>query len=153
MAVLTASKPVTAIVAHVDNVAKQGNYGPYYSTLFESPDLEGGRIWRSLPPDQAAKLTKGMTVQLQKTHRNGKETWDIIIPETETPKTIVNPAQSSTLTPDRKREIAAYIEEMGGLYAFCYTQAGEKLTDAPDAAKQAMASSLFIAVQRKFNLT
>lgn len=61
--------------------------------------------------------------------------------------------QTEGLTPDQKRAIAAYIGEMGDLYRYCYETAGEKLATAPNEAKQAMASSLFIAAQRKFNLT
>jgi hypothetical protein len=51
-----------------------------------------------------------------------------------------------------KQAIAAYIEEMGSLYSFCYSTASNKLAEAPNEAKQAMASSLFIAAQRKFGL-
>jgi hypothetical protein len=56
------------------------------------------------------------------------------------------------MTPDTKKAIAAYVEEMGSLYGFCYQTATNKLADAPNEAKQAMASSLFIAAQRKFGL-
>jgi len=58
-----------------------------------------------------------------------------------------------TLAPDTKRAIADYVTEMGDLYAYCYQQAQTKLEGKPDAAVQAMASSLFIAAQRKFSLT
>jgi len=58
-----------------------------------------------------------------------------------------------TLAPDTKRAIADYVTEMGNLYAYCYGTAETKLQGKPDAAVQAMASSLFIATQRKFDLT
>lgn len=63
------------------------------------------------------------------------------------------PAKGEGMTPETKKAIAAYVEEMGNLYSFCYTTATAKLAEAPNEAKQAMASSLFIAAQRKFNLT
>lgn len=59
---------------------------------------------------------------------------------------------SPNLDKETKQAIAAYIEEMGSLYSFCYTTASNKLAEAPNEAKQAMASSLFIAAQRKFGL-
>jgi hypothetical protein len=67
--------------------------------------------------------------------------------------TQTQPAKPEGMTPESKKAIAAYVEEMGSLYAFCYTTAAVKLAEAPNEAKQAMASSLFIAAQRKFNLT
>lgn len=60
--------------------------------------------------------------------------------------------QATGLDKESKQAIASYIEEMGSLYVFCYTTASNKLADAPNEAKQAMASSLFIAAQRKFGL-
>lgn len=68
------------------------------------------------------------------------------------PATQTQPAKPEGMTPETKKAIAAYVEEMGSLYSFCYTTAAAKLVEAPNEAKQAMASSLFIAAQRKFNL-
>lgn len=164
MAVLTASQPLTAVVSHICN-PKEGNYGPYCSTLFESPDLGGdGRLWRSLPVGQAGKLAKGMTVQLQKTYRNGRETWDIIIPDAPQ-QAITKPEpsmplsvpvqQQGVITDEEKRSIASYSQEMINLYAYLWAESKAVLesrgcTDVETI--RTCTSSTFIAAQRKFNL-
>ena len=56
----------------------------------------------------------------------------------------------STLSPSQKREIAAYVEEMANLYKFCLDQAEPIALTVEDA--RAIATTLFIAAQRKFAL-
>ena len=59
------------------------------------------------------------------------------------------------LTPDKKREIAVYINDMAGLYGYCLEQAKglnkDDLTLPPEAIKD-IATTLFITSQRHFNL-
>lgn len=64
------------------------------------------------------------------------------------------PQQSAELSPDRKREIAAYIQEQAKLYAFCFGQATEALKhyEPTEETLRAMASTLYISAQRKFNI-
>jgi hypothetical protein len=45
----TATDRILATVAAFGHV-KDGNYGPYQSVLFESPDLPEGKVWRSMKP-------------------------------------------------------------------------------------------------------
>jgi len=118
-----------------------------------TPEGEVLAIWR---PDQDATLSQlrsGAVVTLAK---DSKGKISLIDSPTE-----ATPAAAETLNPDKpaptmtnaqKKEIAGYIEDMASLYAFCYSQAGAKLPDAPEPAIQACASSLFIASQRRFNL-
>jgi len=59
------------------------------------------------------------------------------------------------LSDDKKREIAAYVKDMAGLYGFCLEQAKGMykydLSLTPDAIKD-IATTLFITSQRHFNL-
>lgn len=74
-----------------------------------------------------------------------QQTQPVTPPPTQSP-------QTGSMTPETKKAIAAFVGEMGDLYRYCYETAGEKLATAPNEAKQDMASSLFIAAQKRFNL-
>lgn len=155
MAVLTAPQQVPATVGYIGN-GKPSKFGDghYYSVCFEAPSLPEKTIWKNLQREEIEQLRKGMQVTLQPTNRNGKDTYDVIL-NAPPAEPIANPKPGKpepTIAKEQKFEIAQYISDMGDLYAFCYAQALEKLPDAPEAAKQAMASSLFIASQRRFNL-
>lgn len=57
----------------------------------------------------------------------------------------------SLLSPDKKREIANYVQEMAKLYKYCLTQAETTIgVDGED--KRAIATTLFISAQKKFAL-
>lgn len=56
----------------------------------------------------------------------------------------------SELSPDKKREIASYIQEMAKLYGFCLQQA-ENL-GAIDEDRRAIATTLYLSAQKKFAL-
>jgi hypothetical protein len=56
----------------------------------------------------------------------------------------------SSLSPNQKREIASYIQDMAKLYGFCLTQAESLGVEGED--KRAIATTLFIGAQKKFAL-
>ena len=56
----------------------------------------------------------------------------------------------SELSPDKKREIASYIQEMAKLYGFCLQQADGLGVEGED--RRAIATTLFISAQKKFAL-
>jgi|688.fasta_scaffold581213_1 hypothetical protein len=56
----------------------------------------------------------------------------------------------SELSPDKKREIASYIQEMAKLYGFCLQQADVLGVDGED--RRTIATTLFISAQKKFAL-
>jgi hypothetical protein len=62
------------------------------------------------------------------------------------------PSQSdqSLLSPDKKREIAQYVSEMGKLYGFCLQQAENLNLEGED--RRCVATSLFIQATKHFNL-
>ena len=62
------------------------------------------------------------------------------------------PSQSeqSLLSPNQKREIAQYIQDMTKLYGFCLTQADSLGVDGED--RRAIATTLYLSAQKKFSL-
>ncbi|BCU10881.1 hypothetical protein [Microcystis aeruginosa] len=65
-----------------------------------------------------------------------------------------SPSPSSTanlpLSLSEKKQIASYIQEMAKLYGFCLQQADS--LGAIDKDRQAIATTLFLSAQKKFNL-
>jgi hypothetical protein len=61
-----------------------------------------------------------------------------------------NESDQSSLSPNQKREIAQYIQDMAKLYGFCLTQAETLGVEGED--RRAIATTLFISAQRKFAL-
>ena len=59
-------------------------------------------------------------------------------------------SDQSSLSPNQKKEIAQYIQDMAKLYGFCLQQA-ESL-GAIDEDRRAIATTLFISAQKKFSL-
>jgi hypothetical protein len=59
-------------------------------------------------------------------------------------------SDQSLLSPDKKREIAQYVSEMGKLYGFCLTQAENLNLEGED--RRCVATSLFIQATKHFNL-
>ena len=56
----------------------------------------------------------------------------------------------SELSPDKKREIANYVQEMAKLYKYCLDQADSLGVEGED--RRAIATTLFISAQKKFAL-
>ena len=61
-----------------------------------------------------------------------------------------NDSDQSLLNPDKKREIAQYIQEMAKLYGFCLTQADSLGVEGED--RRAIATTLYLSAQKKFAL-
>ena len=59
-------------------------------------------------------------------------------------------SDQSLLSPNQKREIAQYIQEMAKLYGFCLNQAETLGVEGED--RRAIATTLFISAQKKFAL-
>jgi hypothetical protein len=56
----------------------------------------------------------------------------------------------SSLSPNQKKEIAQYIQDMAKLYGFCLTQAESLGVDGED--RRAIATTLYLSAQKKFAL-
>ena len=63
---------------------------------------------------------------------------------------VIEKHDESELSPNQKREIASYIQEMAKLYGFCLTQAETLGVEGED--RRAIATTLFISAQKKFSL-
>jgi hypothetical protein len=59
-------------------------------------------------------------------------------------------SDQSLLSPNQKREIASYIQEMAKLYGFCLQQADS--LGAIDEDRRAIATTLYLSAQKKFSL-
>jgi hypothetical protein len=159
----TATDRILATVAAFGHV-KDGNYGPYQSVLFESPDLPEGKVWRSMKPEEAKTFDKGQQAYLvPTTNKQGKPSWDIELLPTAQPQAAPMPTATPgsyaagpapTIPDDRKRQIAQYLQDLAALYAYSYSTAKHQLEphDAPAEAIQGAATTLFIQASRKFNL-
>lgn len=56
----------------------------------------------------------------------------------------------STLTPNQKREIAQYIQDMAKLYGFCLTQAETLGVEGED--RRAIATTLYLSATKQFGI-
>lgn len=114
-------------------------------------------IWG--PPSYAplADLQQGDAVTVSKDSKNKVHIIEnhLVSPTMTAPTlpTQSKPTTAHSLSSDTKKAIAAYVGEMGDLYAFCFNTVYDKLPDASEETQRAAASSLFIAAQRRFNLT
>ena len=163
---LVTTQPINAVVAHI-MAEKQGEYGPYQSVLFESPDLANGKLWRALKPAEAQQLSKGQAVALTPTTtQQGKESWNIRIlnaastpqptntkpaPETQMP---AQPSHQPQTGQNRREQIERFIFSMASLHAVCYQAAEQAYSgqNVPDEVVRAATSSLFISAERRFRL-
>ena len=168
MAIVSAASKIKAHVEYIcepkPSQYEQGSF--YVSVLFMRCDRAGddAKVWRSFSPHEAAQFEKGMAVNLIPTTRKNRQTWDIeLIAEPTITATVAPSTAPPSVTPVQnpktmigshpKATVANYVDSMGDLYVHCYLTAIAKLPDGvSDAQVQGMASSLFIAAQRKFGL-
>jgi len=164
--------PVSAIV-EVIGKAKESSYEPgtyYHPVLFldESKAGDERKIWKNLSTEESGQLRKGDRVQLIPVgqDKQGKDKHQIVkfggiefpanpVPVPVHPSQVTPQAKPGDvgLSADTKRAIAAYVEELGGLYAFCLDTAQKKIGASSDSETvRCAASSLFIAASRKFGL-
>ena len=152
----TASDRITATVAAHGHL-KEGQFGPYQSILFESPNLPDGKVWRAMDPEQAQQFIRGQVVALvPTTNKQGKPSFDIEILDAPAPApATVAPtaAPQGTIPNDKKPIVAGYATDLAKLYSYCYSQAVASMPEsAPMEAIQACASSVFIATTRKHSI-
>ena len=154
MAVVEAAAKIPATVAVISKL-QTNEYGDYRSVLFESAALEGGKLWRKMPPEQAERFQRGDAVNLIPTNKKGKPGWDIerlgSAPAAASHQAV--PPTADVAQVSQAQAIAEYMDKMAGLYAAAYRRAAAAMDGAPDDAIQAAASSVFIATKDKFMLT
>lgn len=159
---LVQTVPINAVVAYIMS-EKEGTYGPYQSVLFESPDLQGGKLWRALPPSDAQQLYKSQKVELTPTKTGqGKDSWNIrpidsqptqqpgptqqpVYPvqvavarpiqpvQQPVPVEQEHPSSQEQLSAERKLQIAAHVDEMGDVYVHCLDVAKQKVPTGTDS--------------------
>ncbi len=107
-------------------------------------------IWRPPNDRYVQKLGKDDRVSIA-IDEKGKLT---LVEEESPASSEPSPSPSSTanlpLSLSEKKQIASYIQEMAKLYGFCLQQADTLVAINED--KQAIATTLFLIAQKKFNL-
>jgi hypothetical protein len=152
------SKVVAPIVATVEFITaeKSGEYGPYRSVLFKTPDDE--KIWKSFEPtsQELTLLRKGVRVQLIPAgERHGKTSHNIVLLDEATaptpaapPAPIVEPEQAYEAM---LRTVAArYSRAIAGAKYIARKDLDmddETIAARPEVIKE-IASTLFIEVNR-----
>ncbi len=157
------AKVVAPIIATVEIIGKpkpstyqEGAF--YYSTLFldESKSGDEAKIWKSLSEEEVQQLRKGVRVQLVPAgkDRQGKDKHNIVLLDAPAAPQTAPAAQADPyrLTDDQKRDVAAYVSQMGDLLNYCRTVAQQKLGNVDEETIRTSTSTLFIAAQRKFGL-
>lgn len=150
---------IPAIVEYVSG-EKQNDYGPYKSVLFLRSDADGDRakVWRSFPPEQADSFQVNEQVILIPIEKNGKPNWEIQRHQGPQPAagSAAAPARQTQapreLDSDQKRAIASYISQQAAIFGYCLAEAREILPDLSEESYRAIASTLYIAAQRRFGL-
>ena len=143
---------VQATVKYTAGQPKDYGNGPRINAVVTLAGGEDVKVWGNADDPALLALRKKQAIQLL---HDGKG-YKLVQPEPSAP-TAAPPTPSldgPVMTDEAKRQIARYIDSMAPLYAYCYQQAQAQpgLQQAPDAAIQAAASSLFIAAQRRFGL-
>lgn len=164
MAIRMASDRILATVEAIGKL-KQGQYGDFRSVLLQRSDIdgEGGKVWKSMKPSDAAKFTRGMQCWLIPTKRDGRDTFDVEIADPSAPLPSAAPAKPAAkpepasehhqpLTPVQKRAIALYIAERSDLLGFCFETVHQRLAVLDGTAQTAAAIELYRSTARKFEL-
>lgn len=138
---------LTSAVAQSDVRLVSTKKGDRLVGEFRTIEGQDVTLWK-MPDDEVfAAIRRNQSVKLVKDSRG----WNLIAPSTVEESPVEAPqVPSDSLAPDTKRAIAAYVEQLGDLYAFCHRTASSKLPDA-DPVVGSAADSLFRAACAKFN--
>lgn len=137
----------TATIKYPAGRVFDGQYGPSCNVLVTMPDGSEQKIWGK--PDELQSYRHGDTIALLQDAKGKFKPVAIA----QQPQPADQPAPVKQAPQVDKAAIADYATQQARVYAFCYAQARAAMPpDAPDAAIQAAASSVYIATGRKFNL-
>jgi hypothetical protein len=153
------SKVVAPIVATVEFITaeKSGEYGPYRSVLFKTPDDE--KIWKSFDPtsEELTLLRKGVRVQLIPAgERHGKTSHNIVLLDEATAPAPATAPSAPIVEPEQAYEAmlrtvaARYSRAIAGAKYIARKDLGmddETIAARPELVED-IASTLFIEVNR-----
>lgn len=113
---------------------------------FRTIEGEDVTLWKMPDDGPFAAIRRNQSVKLVKDSKG----WNLL---SETEPTTSDPQASiETLAPDEKRKIAAYVEQLGDLYAYCQRTALTKLgEDASPVEVSTAAAALFQAARDRFS--
>lgn len=134
-------------------------WGERQNVLLTLSDGSEEQIWFKAGQQPHAALQRGQPVQVLFEERNGKTQRRLIVNESAPPEPTATPeVVEAGMSPERKRVIAAYVEEQANLLGYCLKTSREKFAsaDAPlvesEESIRALAVSLYIAAQRRFSI-
>jgi len=116
---------------------------------FRTIEGEDVTLWK-MPDDEAfAAIRRNQSVKLVKDSRG----WNLLVKGEADGSIAADPqANIEALAPEEKRQIAAYVEQLGDLYAYCQRTALTKLgEDASPVEVSTAAAALFQAARDRFN--
>jgi len=150
-------KLLNAIVKYPAGKVINTKYGDKVNAIFECNGEEIA-IWADAN-SQKAEMLKNLTKGEQKLILDDNGKYKLLEDDKPTQTNSNGNGKTNSnyepLSDDKKREIAAYVRDMTGLYGFCLEQAKGMykydLSLTPDAIKD-IATTLFITSQRHFNL-
>jgi hypothetical protein len=129
---------LTSAVAQGDSRIANTKYGPRLVCDFRTIDGEDITLWKSTDDTALANVKRNQSVQLMKDSKG----WNLFKEEApsqpNTLRPVCIPGAPSTemgaeeMTPEAKRAIAAYVEQLGDLYAYCHRTAQSKLGEETD---------------------
>jgi hypothetical protein len=120
-------------------------YGERINVVVTLADGEEVKLWGK-PGDPIEGLTRNQPVTLAYDGKSYKLA--------DTPDRSSASPSSAGMTPETKKAIAAYVEDLANLYSFCFDTADRKLSDRiqDSSAIKEVATTLFLSAVRKFNL-
>lgn len=135
----------TATVRYPAGKTFDGRFGPRANVLAVLPNGDEVKVWAA--PHELANYRKGDPIHLVQDAKGYKPVAIEQAPQS------TAPAPKPQAPPVDKQAIAQFVIDQSRLYSFCYQAARSSMPpDAPDAAIQAAASSVYISTGRKFNL-
>lgn len=136
-------------------------YGERQTIKIKFQDGTEEIIWCSVGQKPHTELKKGDAVQVLFEDRNGKTTKKLLTSNDINTNTQSTNKMKISATPEEKQLIAEYVRNSADLYTFCLKTVMEKMSvsngEQPplitdENGIRAVATSLFIATQKKFNL-
>lgn len=128
-------------------------YGQRVNAVITLDDGSEAKLWGNPDDHELRELCRGQAVQLVKDAKGYKLVGTSPAPSTQ-PAATATQTKNTELNPEQKRAIAAYIQGQADLFNYALKTVRERVeVDPADTESvRAIATSIYIATQRKFNL-
>lgn len=129
---------LTRAIAQSDTRIANTKYGPRLVCDFRTIDGEEITLWKSTDDVAMADIKRNQSVQLVKDSKGWNLLREPAPSKPDMPSSVRLPIppslgmEADELKPETKRAIAAYVEQLGDLYAYCHRTAQSKLGEETD---------------------